>query len=160
MTENLDMFDRYDRILRPILGNTAKDGTGTPYFIVVDANGNIKVAASAKTVVETTFSATASMVVGTHKLDPGVAYKVIAIEIHNSAAPSTGTQNLVLTLDNGTGSAYDVTLLTLDLVANAVTDLRVLPEELLCKSTDVITASFINSDVVTWGLTFKHEVTG
>jgi len=152
--------------------HTDKEGTiGSDLFVVVDSSGQLKIVNAAgtavmgktlpaRTIVETTFSATASMVVGTHKIAPGVAYKVVAVEIHNSAAPTTGTQNLVLTLDNGTGSAYDVTLLSLDLVANAVTDLRFIPEELLCKSTDVITASFINSDAVTWGLTFKHEVTG
>jgi len=114
----------------------------------------------ARTIVETTFSGTSAIAVGTHKLAPGVAYKVVAIELHNSAAPSTGTQNLILTLDNGTGSAYDVTLLSLDAVANAISNLRYTPEELLCKATDVITAALINSDAVTWGLTFKHEVTG
>ena len=114
----------------------------------------------AKAPVETQFTLTETMVVGTHKLAPGIPYKVVAIELHCSAAPSSGTQNLVLTLDNGTGSAYDVTLLSLDLVANAVTNLRFMPEELRCKATDVITAALTNSDKVTWGLVFKHEVTG
>lgn len=150
--------------------NTDKMGLGTDLKFVSDSDGNLKIVSAAgtsvigkvlpgRTIVETSFSSTASMIVGTHKLAPNVAYKVIAVEIHNSAAPTTGTQNLVLTLDNGTGSAYDVTLLSLDMVANAVTDLRHIPEELLCKSTDVITASFINSDAVTWGLIFKHEAT-
>ncbi len=182
-----ELWDKFGRAVRSIVTNESEDGTGTFHHLLSDTSGNLKVKAAsntgvdigdvdvlsiaagtnvigktlpARTIVETQFSATASMVVGTHKLAPGVAYKVVAIEIHNSAAPSTGTQNLVLTLDNGSGSAYDVTLLSLDMVANAITDLRFTPEELLCKATDVITASLINSDAVTWGLCFKHEVTG
>ena len=169
---NTDKLGQDGQVIHPALFNTVKDGSGTWYFAIVDADGKliispVAIAAGtavigktlpARTVVETTFSATAAIAVGTHKLEPGVAYKVVAIELHNSAAPSTGTQNLVLTLDNGTGSAYDVTLLSIDCVANAVTDLRFIPEELLCKSTDVITAALINSDAVTWGLCFKHEL--
>lgn len=113
----------------------------------------------AHTVVETSFTGTQTMLAATHKLAPGVAYKVLSIELHNNAAPTTGTQNLVITLDSGTSSAYDVVVLTIGLVANAVTDL-IRDFELYCKSTDVITAAWDNTDGKTWGLTFKHEVTG
>lgn len=143
--------------LRDIYDAIASLVTGT---ILAAGTAIIGKVLPARTIVSTEFTGAVAIAAATHKLAPGVAYKVVAVELHTSAAPTTGTQNLVLTLDNGTGSAYDVTLLSIDCVANAITDLRLTPQELLCKSTDVVTAAMVNSDAVTWGLTFKHEVTG
>jgi hypothetical protein len=117
----------------------------------------------ARNIVETHYTGTQTMLASTHYITPGVAYKVVAIELTLSAAPTTGTQNLVITLDNGTGSAYDVTVYSVDLVAKALTSL-IIPEDYEgfdpYKSSDVITAAWDNTDGKTWGLTFKHEVTG
>jgi len=163
-------YDRTNWALKDAIGEVQTTPTSNTLLSRVKAllTGTILAAGTAiigkilpaRTVVETQFTGTGAVAVGTHKLAPGVAYKVVAIEFHNCAAPTTGTQNFILTLDNGTGSAYDLTLLSIDCVANAVTDLRVTPQELLCKSSDVVTAALVNSDAVTWGLCFKHEVTG
>jgi hypothetical protein len=67
------------------------------------------------------------------------------------------SQNLVISVDDGVGSAYDEVILTLDLVANAITDLVVRPNK-VCKSTDVITAAWTNTDGRTYGLKYKHQL--
>lgn len=107
--------------------------------------------------VETPFTGAGDLVVATHKLAPGAAFKLTEIELHLSAAPTTTTQNLVITLDDGVAAAYDLVILTLDLVANAVTDLMVKPDK-VCKATDVITAAWTNTDGRTYGLKFKHQL--
>ncbi len=108
-------------------------------------------------IVETPFTGNGNVVVGTHRIVPGAAFKLVAIEIHLSAAPTTGVQNLVITKDDGVLAAYDLNVLTIDLVANAVTDLRIEPN-LLCKSTDMVTAAWTNTDARTYGLIFKYEL--
>lgn len=108
-------------------------------------------------IVETPFTGAGNVVVGTHKIAPGAAFKLDEIELHLSGAPTTGTQNLVITLDDGVATAYDLVILTLDLVANAVTDLVIKPKK-KCKSTDVITAAWTNTDTKTYGLKFKHHL--
>lgn len=42
-TYNLKLEDNLGRIIRPIVGNTVKDGSGTWYFLTVDSNGKLKV---------------------------------------------------------------------------------------------------------------------
>ena len=107
--------------------------------------------------VETPFTGAGNVVVGTHNIAPGAAFKLTEIELHLSAAPTTGVQNLVITLDDGVAAAYDVVILTIDLVANAITDLVITPNK-TCKATDVITAAWTNTDGRTFGLKFKHQL--
>ena len=107
--------------------------------------------------VETPFTGTGNLAVATNKIAPGASFKLTEIELHLNAAPTTGTQNLVITKDDGVGETYDGVILTLDLVANAVTDLVVRPNK-TCKATDVITAAWTNTDTKTYGLIFKHQL--
>lgn len=107
--------------------------------------------------VETPFTGSGNVVVGTHKIAPGAAFKLTEIELHLSAAPTTGAQNLVITLDDGVGAAYDLVILTIDLVANAIVDLVITPNK-TCKAADVITAAWTNTDSRTFGLKFKHQL--
>ena len=107
--------------------------------------------------VETPFTGAGNVVVGTHNITPGAAFKLEEIELHLSAAPTTGAQNLVVTLDDGVAAAYDLVILTIDLVANAVVDLVISPDK-ACKATDVITAAWTNTDGRTFGLKFKHQL--
>lgn len=43
MANNVELFDEYGRIIRPVLFNTAKDGSGTWYFALVDSDGHLQV---------------------------------------------------------------------------------------------------------------------
>ncbi len=107
--------------------------------------------------VETPFTGAGNVVVGTERIAPAAAFRLTEIELHLSAAPTTGAQNLVITLDDGVAPAYDLAILTLDLVANAVVDLVITPNK-ACKATDVITAAWTNTDGRTFGLKFKHQL--
>lgn len=97
------------------------------------------------------------MVIGIHKLAPAADFKLQEVSLHLSAAPTTSTQNLVITLDSAQGSAYDQVLLTIDLVANAITDLTIKPDRHF-QSGDVITCAWTNTNTVTYGLVFKHQL--
>ena len=134
------------RRLKDLLGN-----------IVLAAGTNLIGKVSEPATVETPFTGAGDLVVATHKVAPGAAFKLTEIELHLSAAPTTGTQNLVITLDDGVGAAYDLVILTLDLVANAITDLVIKPDK-VCKAADVITAAWTNSDTKTYGLKFKYQL--
>ena len=132
--------------------------TVLPALKAIDnGDGTFSMAIAQRGIVETPFTGTGNLVVATHKIAPAAAFELVAIELHISAAPVTGTQNLVLTKDDGVAPAYDLVLLTLNLVANAVVDLVVKPA-LTCKSTDVITAAWTNTDGRTFGLIFKHRL--
>jgi len=148
---------------------TALAGTDADYIpLIVDASGRLHIAplaagsnligkVSEPATVETPFTGTDDLVVATHKIAPDAAFKLTEIELHLSAAPTTGTQNLVITKDDGVGAAYDLVILTIDLVANAITDLVIKPNK-VCKATDVITAAWTNTDASTYGLIFKYQL--
>lgn len=109
----------------------------------------------ASNTIEVPFTGTGNIVAGTHKCAPGVAWKLEEIELTLNAAPTTGTQNFVISKDDSGGTAYDNTILTIDLVANAVTSLIIKPDKNL-KSGDVVTATWTNTDGKTFGLIFKY----
>ena len=139
-------------------GDDITDDTADAVKALLVAGSDLIGKVAEPAVVETPFTGTGNVVVGTAKIEPGAAFKLTEIELHLSAAPTTGTQNLVITKDDGSGTvAYDVVILTIDLVANAVTDLVIRPSK-TCKSTDVITAAWTNTNGVTYGLIFKHQL--
>ncbi len=108
--------------------------------------------------VETPFTGNGNLVVGTSKLEPGAAFKLTGIELTIDTAPTSGTQNLVITKDDGSGTAYyDNVIQLIDLVANNVTSLKIRPDEVF-KATDVITAAWTNTDSRNYGLIFKHQL--
>ncbi len=139
-----------------LVANSGVD-IGDVDVLSIAAGSNLIGKVSEPAVVETPFTGTGDLVVGTNKIAPGAAFRLTEIELHLSAAPTTGTQNLVITLDDGVAAAYDVVILTLGLVANAVTDLVIKPNK-LCKAADVITAAWTNTDTRTYGLKFKHQL--
>ena len=109
-------------------------------------------------VVETPFTAaTGNIAAATHKITPGAAFKLNEIQLHLASAPTGANPNLVITLDDGVGTEYDLVILTLDLVANAVTDLVIKPN-MACKAADVITAAWTNTNDITWAIKFKHQL--
>jgi len=141
---------------RVALANRVRLITITGDEVIDDELDAVRVKAR-ESVVETPFTGAGNLAVGTHKLAPGAAFVLEEIELHLSAAPTTGTQNLVITKDDGVGEAYDLAILTIDLVANAVTDLIIKPAK-KCKADDVITAAWTNTDGRTYGLVFKHRL--
>jgi len=46
MANNTELYDEYGRVIRPVLFNTAKDGSGTWYFALVDSDGKLALGAS------------------------------------------------------------------------------------------------------------------
>ncbi len=143
-------------LVTKLIANSGVDIGGIDVLSIASGS-NLIGKVSEPAVVETPFTGTGNLVVATNKIAPAAAFKLVAIELHLSAAPTTGTQNLVLTLDDGVGSTYDLNILTVNLVANAITDLTIKPN-MTCKSTDVITAAWTNTDGVTYGLKFKHQL--
>ena len=113
---------------------------------------------AAPTTVETPFTATTgNIAAATHKIAPAAAFKLTEIQLHLASAPTGANPNLVISLDDGVGAAYDLNILTLDLVANAVTDLVIKPN-MTCKAADVITAAWTNTNNITWAIKFKHQL--
>ena len=108
--------------------------------------------------IEEQWTGAGDLAVGTNYIAPAAAFKLVSVELHLSAAPTTGTQNFVVTKDDGTAAAYDMNLLTQDLVAGAITNLILLGDDNVFKSTDVITVAWTNTDVVTYGLTIKYRL--
>ncbi len=121
------------------------------------AGSNLIGKVSEPATVETPFTGIGNLVASTSKIAPAAAFKLTEIVLHLNAAPTTSTQNLVISVDDGVGSTYDENILTIDLVANAITDLVIKPDK-VCKSTDVITAAWTNTDGKTYGLKFKYQL--
>ena len=113
--------------------------------------------ASESATVETPFTGTGNIAVGVERIAPAAAFKLTEIELHLASAPTGANPNLVITLDDGVSSVYDLVILTLDLVANAVTDLVIKPNK-VCKATDVITAAWTNTNGIVYGIKFKHQL--
>ncbi len=150
----------------PILGEVQASPTSNTVLdrlkalltgIVIAAGTNLIGKVSEPATVETPFTGTGNLEVATSKITPGAVFKLTEIVLHLNAAPTTSTQNLVISVDDGVGGAYDENILTIDLVANAITDLVIKPNK-VCKATDVITAAWTNTDTKTYGLKFKHQL--
>lgn len=93
-------------------------------------------------------TATGSAAINT-TVTPGVAARLEQLTLHLSAAGGAG--NLTVTLDNGTGAAYDAVLLTQDMTS--VTDLLWVPQKpILLKATDALVIAWANASSRTYGL--------
>ncbi len=107
--------------------------------------------------VETPFTGNGDIAVAVEKIAPGAVFKLTEIQLHLASAPTGANPNLVITKDDGVDAVYDLVILTLDLVANAVTDLVIKPN-MVCKATDVITAAWTNTNTIVYGIIFKHQL--
>jgi hypothetical protein len=123
----------------------------------IAAGSNLIGKVSEPSTVETVWTGTGNLAVGTNKIAPGAVFKLVEVSLHLNAAPTTGTQAFVVTLDDGVNAAYDEVLFTIDLVANAVTDLCIKFGRNF-KATDVITLAWTNTDTKTYGVKFKHQL--
>jgi len=154
---NVRTEDDYGRQIKAILANTAKDGSGTWYFPLVNSDGKMMVADGA-TPVEAPFTGAAAILAATAQIAPGAAFRLLRFELHLSAAPSS-SENLVVAVDDGVGATYDTKLINLDLSKGSIADLIVdFGKGYEFKSTDVITAAYTNTDTRTYGLKFVYEL--
>ena len=91
-------------------------------------------------------------------LAPGAKFRLLRIEIHLSAAPTT-SQSLTITLDAGLGAAYDTLLYTNDLSVTSVTDLVVeFGEGYEYEANDEVDIAYTNTDVRTISGRYAYEL--
>jgi len=95
----------------------------------------------------------------TTELGVGKNWKLLAIFLKMSAAPTT-SQNFVATRDRGNGSAYDTIALSQDLSVGGITSLELEfgKDKDIMKSTDCLTLAYTNTDTGTWGLIVLYEL--
>jgi hypothetical protein len=124
-------------------GSTNYDGL---HLITAKADDNITI--QTPFVVETFSSDTARFAY----LAP-VACEVAEFRIHLSAAPTT-VENLVITIDDARGSAYDTVILTKAM--NAITDYLWVPSEPVGVNVgDLVVCTYTNTDSKTLGAELK-----
>lgn len=88
---------------------------------------------------------------------PGVAFDLEQITLHLSAVGGAAAGNLTVTCDSGTAAAYDVNLVTQDMVA--VQNLVYQPTRpLRFQDGDEIDIAWANPNSVTYGLTIVYSV--
>ena len=109
MANNVNTEDEFGRQIHPVLCNTAKDGSGTWYFALVDSNGRLVVKTSIPVITPYTGTGTA---IGT--LAPGAAFRLLGFRLHLGSALAAA-ETLTITLDDGVGGAYDTVLFSSDL---------------------------------------------
>lgn len=149
---NTKTEDDKSRQIRPALFNTAKDGSGTWYFPVLDSNG--KLVFGDTTAFDT---ATGSAAIA-NATAPAAKFRLLRVELHLSAAPTT-SEDFTITLDAGDGANYDVNLYTLDLSAGSTTSLIVeFGKGYEYESDDEIDIAYTNTDTGTYGLRVVYEL--
>ncbi len=87
----------------------------------------------------------------------GRVYRLVSVTTKFSAAPTTA-ENFVVTLNANAGSAYDVTLYSVDPAVDATTALVWLPDKrLLLEGGDAIDVTYTNTDTRTYGVQITME---
>lgn len=85
--------------------------------------------------------------------------RIIAVTIKFSAAPTT-SENLTITLNSGTGAAYDVVLYSFDPSALATTTHVWIPDDqgISMVTGDSLDIAFTNTDTRTYGVVVYYEI--
>ena len=85
------------------------------------------------------------------------AWKLSSVLVHFSAAPTT-VEDLVISVDSGSGAAYDTVLFRCTPASSAGTDFVFIPDaEFILASGDEIAVAFTNTDTRTYGATVIGE---
>ncbi len=167
---NDELVDNKGRLVRPVLCNTAKDGSGTWYFALVDSDGHLQVdalsiAAGSNTIgkvnikrvpVHTKTTGTGTAVA---TLTPSAAFKLLEIRFHLGGVLAA-TETLTVTQD-ATGAAYDTILLSEDMGTLGALDLVKTfgKDEGFFESSDsIVIALSANAGGDTWGCQTLHEL--
>lgn len=88
---------------------------------------------------------------------PGYRFKVKAISLHLSAAPTT-SQSLTITLNSAYGTAYNCILYSRDLTVGSLTDLYVeFGDNFIFEYNESLTVAWTNTDVRTYGVVAYYE---
>ena len=96
-TYNTELFDQYGRVIRPMLCNTAKDGSGTWYFALVDSDGHLQVDAL-------------SIAAGTSRIGtviPGTPFEVRVTKTITVGGAYVANDVVSESATNGTGTDWD-----------------------------------------------------
>jgi hypothetical protein len=88
-------------------------------------------------------------------VSPGDGYRILAVMLHLSAAPTTA-ESVTVTFDSSAGSSYDTILNSQGMAG--VTDYVWMPSnDLYLVNADALAVAFTNTDTNTWGLTVLLE---
>jgi len=88
---------------------------------------------------------------------PGYRFKLKAIYLHLSAAPTT-SESLTVTLDSGLAAAYDTVIYKRDLTVGSLTDLYVeFGDNFIFNSDDHLDVAWTNTDTKTYGIVVVCE---
>ena len=94
----------------------------------------------------------------THRLLPGELFRLVEVRLHLDAAPSTGSDNFIFTIDSGEDAVYDAILETQDM--NSLADYNKSWGKNAChhmKSTDALIFAWANAESKTWGLEVIYD---
>ena len=81
----------------------------------------------------------------------GMTYQVISVSVNLNIAPTT-SEDLTITINSISGSAYDILVYSLDLAAGSTTDLLWQPDEdLYLVGGDSLDVDYTNTDGNTFG---------
>ena len=91
-------------------------------------------------------------------VNPAVKFRLLAVMVHLSAAPTT-SENFLVTLDAGDGAAYDTVLAKQDLSAGSLTDyVAIFGEGFEFEADDHIDITWTNTNARTYGLRVVYEL--
>jgi len=149
-TPGLAIFGKYDAT-----PDTYDDGDAVP--LKMDSQGNLYVKDATLGTDVLAVTATGAAAINTTTAI-AAEWKVVQVTVHFSAAPTT-SENLVLTLDNTTGVAYDTILYSVNPSLSSATDVVYVPDgEMKFRSGDELKVTFTNTDARTYGLSVFYQL--
>jgi len=120
----------------------------------------MKVPGQAREIYEYRITGAASV---DHNAAPGRPFRIVGLRGHLSAAPTT-SEDFTITLNDGTGAAYDTVLYKRDFSVGSLTDLVLSGSDLSLepyhafKATDSIDIDWANTDTSTYGFVLVLEL--
>lgn len=130
--------------------------TATGDEITDDTNDAVKVQEKGNIVTYTVSDDTSPAAIAL-TANPGVAFRLLRVEVHLSAAPTT-SENFTTTLDAGDGALFDVLLDSQDLSSGSLTDyIAVFGKGWEFEADDEIDVAYTNTDDGNYGVRIVVE---
>jgi hypothetical protein len=149
-TPGIAVFGKYDAT-----PDTYDDGDAVP--LKMDAQGNLYVKDATLGTDVLAVTATGAVAINTTTAI-AAEWKLVQVTVHFNSAPTT-SQNITMTLDNITGSAYDTVLYSVNPSLSAATDIVYIPDgEFKFRSGDELAVAFTNTDTKTYGLSIYYQL--